>query len=169
MWFSPDFACQVIVRIHAKHDLDSQEHVDARAHVIHCAGYLLCYLLTSLPYFTLVDVSDDDAAAIWAAVAEKHLSWVSCTICPQPLLLLGSLHVRSFEWHVRATSAWHCSVTASCFCKAPKTISDMAGMPIKCEAVGQVLDRDKCLVCCCRQKPARLKVPKLTVTQCWLL
>ncbi|KAL0048170.1 hypothetical protein WJX82_009149 [Trebouxia sp. C0006] len=75
MWFSPDFACQVIVRIHAKHDPDSQEHVDARAHVIHCAGYLLCYLLTSLPYFTLVDVSDDDAAAIWAAVAEKHLSW----------------------------------------------------------------------------------------------
>ena len=119
MWFSADFACQVIVRIHAKHDPDSQEHVDARAHVIHCAGYLLCYLLTSLPYFTLVDVSDDDAAAIWAAVAEKHLSWVSCTICFQHLLLLGSLHVRSFEWHVRATSVWHCSVTASCFCKEP--------------------------------------------------
>ncbi len=49
------------------------------------------------------------------------------------------------------------------------TVSDMAGMRIKCEAVGQVLGRDKCLVCCCRQKPARLKVPKLTVTQCWLL
>jgi len=119
MGFSPDFACPVIMRIHAKHDLNSQEHMDARAHDVHCAGYLLFYLLTSLPYFTPLDVSDDDAAATWAAVAEKHLSWVSCTICPQHLLLLGSLHVRSFEWHVRATSVWHCSVTASCFCKAP--------------------------------------------------
>lgn len=77
MEFSPDFACPVIVRIHAEHDLDSEEHVDARAHDVHCAGYLLFYLLTSLPYFTPLEVSDgdDDDAATWPAVAEKQLSW----------------------------------------------------------------------------------------------
>ena len=119
MGSSPDFACPVIVGIHATHDLNSQEHVDARAHDVHSAGYLLFYLVTSLPYFTPLDVSDDDAAATWAAAAQKHLSWVSCPICPQHLLLQRSLHVRSFGCHVEATSVYHCSVTALCFCKVP--------------------------------------------------
>lgn len=119
MEISPDFACPVIVHIHATHDLESQEHVDARAHDVHCAAYLLFYLLTSLPYFTLLDVSDNGDAATWAAMAEKHLTWVSYTICPQHLLLQGSPHEHSSECYVGATSVCHCSVTASCFCKVP--------------------------------------------------
>ncbi|DBA94325.1 hypothetical protein WJX77_002598 [Trebouxia sp. C0004] len=69
MEFSPDFACPVIVRIHATHDLDSE----VQGHMIY-TGYVLFLLLTSLPYFMPLEVSDDDDAATWAAVAEKQLS-----------------------------------------------------------------------------------------------
>lgn len=168
MEFSSDFACPVIVRIHAEHDLDSEEHVDARAHDVHCAGYLLFYLLTSLPYLMPLEVSDDDDddAATWAAVAEKQLSWVSCTI-------LSMFSSRGHFMCAASSGMWErhqyaiaqrqpCAFAkcTHCLCWYAHQVQSRWASSAQRQMPGVLLQAPK---------PARLKAPELTVTQCWLL
>jgi hypothetical protein len=79
MQVSPNYACSVIVRINSKGDYGSEEHMDARAHDVHCAGCLLFFLLTGIHCFkpAASEVAGDGAIAVWAAVARKHMSVVS--------------------------------------------------------------------------------------------
>lgn len=84
MGVSPDYACPIIVRLYSTRDLASEEFIDARAHDIHCAGYLLFLLLTGVAYFTPDGSVGNSAEAVCAFVHQKQMSWVSHTTLPLP-------------------------------------------------------------------------------------
>ena len=79
MQFTPWYACSVIAHINSTGDYGSQQHMDARAHDVHCAGCLLFFLLTGTHCFRPADceVAGKAATAQWAAIARKHMSVVS--------------------------------------------------------------------------------------------
>jgi len=75
---TPWYACSVIARINSTADYGSQEHMDAQAHDVHCAGCLLFFLLTGDHCFRppASETAGKDATAVWAAIARKHVSVV---------------------------------------------------------------------------------------------
>ena len=81
MGVTPEFACPVIVRLYA-HDLASEELIDARAHDVHSAGYVLLFCLTKVGFFSADASAGNGAEAVWASVAEKQMSWVSSEASP---------------------------------------------------------------------------------------
>ena len=82
MRVTPEFACPVLVRLNSTHDYDSEELIDARAHDIHSAGYVLLFCLTGVGFFSADGSAGNSAEAVWASVAEKQLAWVSHEALP---------------------------------------------------------------------------------------
>ena len=84
MMITPDCACPVIARLRSTHDHASEEIIDVMAHDIHCAGCVLLHCLTGIRIFSPDDSAGTCADAVWASVAEKHMSWVSRQTSPPP-------------------------------------------------------------------------------------
>ena len=73
--YSPDFACRELSRIESE-QAPGSGYFDAMAHDVWGLGYLLCWLLARVTYFTPPENT-------WEAVCIKHEEWVS-----HPCLLL---------------------------------------------------------------------------------